>query len=251
VCVLGCVLAHGVSAGSCKILVEEVNQQQYVYDVSELGEVTVKTRTNSYTIDLCKPLSGECGTESAVCRGPPIVGNARNATDSDYTSLGKFSTRSVVPYGYEPAQPGIGFVALFGQGDACEDSDVFTSGVIVICDPNEKALVSVTQEESCYYEFSISTKYGCGVVATSSALNSSEGGSDAGEVAALVILLILLVSVVLYFAVGAIYQKKTQDPATLRDYVIHNQFWCSLPSLVVDGVKFIFHGCRKGDYVSV
>jgi len=233
-----------IDAQKCKIIVEEATGQNYTYDLSELGELSASFHGNTFTLNLCQPVSSGCVADTAVCRNARL-GNA------GYTSIGKLSSREIVPYGFQPPQPGVGIVAMFGDGDKCSGDDTFSSSVVVVCDPNEKAMVAVTAEEDCYYEFSVSTKFGCGTATTSSDMNDSDNSeSDSGEVVALVILLIMIIGLALYFVVGAVYQKKTADPGTLREYIIHNEFWCSLPSLVADGCKFIIHGCKRGDYVS-
>jgi len=249
ICAVGCAMcmADAVNKHKCKIVVQEATGENYTYDLTDLGVLSVSYHTESFKLDLCEGADTGCAAGTAVCRNPRLG----NKTNAGYTSLGKLSTRSVLPYGYQPPQPGIGIVNLFGDGDACGDSDTYSSSVIIICDPDETAMIAVTAAEDCYYEFSISSKYGCGTLTTSSEDDSDESGASGGDTAALVILIILLVAVVLYFGIGVIYQKKTADPGTLKEYIIHNEFWCSLPSLVVDGVKFIFHGCKKGDYLNV
>lgn len=50
---------------------------------------------------------------------------------------------------------------------------------------------------------------------------------------------------VLYFILGAIYQKQFKDPQTFADYIIHRNFWFSIPGLVKDGCLFIARGFKK------
>jgi len=232
-------------------MVEEATGEQYMYDASDLGDLSVRVHGFLYKFNLCDAVTSGCNDKCAICR--QYTNGNNNETDDQFTCLGKITSRDVAPYGFVPPQPGIGFVAMFGDGDSCDDSknDNYACSVIVLCDPDQKALIAVTQEEDCYVEISVSSKAGCGFLPTSSQLNSDSAETDAGEIAALVILILMIVCLVLYFALGAVYQKKTQDPGTLREYIIHNEFWCSLPSLVVDGCKFIAHGCKKGDYLSV
>ena len=55
----------------------------------------------------------------------------------------------------------------------------------------------------------------------------------------------------MYFALGAVYQWKFKEAKEFRDFIIHNAFWFALPGLIKDGVMFIAHGFKKGDYTSI
>ena len=57
--------------------------------------------------------------------------------------------------------------------------------------------------------------------------------------------------VALYFAVGMVVNWKVRGATTVQEMIPNRTFGISLPSMVVDGCKFIMHGCKKGDYVSV
>ena len=61
----------------------------------------------------------------------------------------------------------------------------------------------------------------------------------------------ILVGAALYVAIGMIVNWKVKHVETVPEMVPHREFWCAVPGLVTDGVKFIFHGCKKGDYVNV
>ena len=55
----------------------------------------------------------------------------------------------------------------------------------------------------------------------------------------------------LYFGLGAVYQWKFNQAQTPVEFIIHREFWFAIPGLVKDGVMFIIHGFKKGDYTSV
>lgn len=91
---------------------------------------------------------------------------------------------------------------------------------------------------------------GCGTEVDPGEPSESEkkgGGFGAGSV----ILIILIVCVVVYFAAGAVFQWKVRGASTPREFIINNEFWFALPLLVKDGVLFIAHGFKKGDYTSI
>ena len=61
----------------------------------------------------------------------------------------------------------------------------------------------------------------------------------------------LVILIVLYFGLGAVYQWKFKEAQTPKEFIIHNEFWFALPGLIKDGVLFIIHGFKKGDYTSI
>jgi len=225
-----------VCAKKCHVTVQESNGQNYTYDLSQIGEVSV-TEEMKYTMNLCDGVSSGCPSTSAVC----MTDEVRNT----HVSLGLLSTRAAVAIGGE--EPGQGAVVLFGQGDHCT-AGYYTSTVLVLCDPAQDPPIVTVLPDSCDFSFQIVTKYGCGRPQTSSDENDSDDSeeSDAGEIVALVILIVLICGFAAYFAIGAIISKRQGN-----GLLIHQEFWCALPFLVVDGVKFIGHGCRKGDYTAV
>jgi len=247
-CACATALNVSVSGKKCSFIVQESNNQNYIYDLSEIGEVWVEPDEGTrYTLNLCDGVSSGCSSSAAVCMS--------DNTKNEYVNLGSLSTRSTVSLGGE--EPGEGVVVLFGQGDPCPDG-VFTSTVLVLCDPTAKKPEVQVLPDECDYSFQIISDHGCGKVATSSEIHeqseedkSDESGTDSGEVVAIVILVLLLFAVVLYFALGAVWQKKKNDASTFSEYIIHREFWTSIPGLVIDGCKFIGHGFKKGDYVAV
>jgi len=223
----------------CHAVVQEYDQKYYTYDIGKIGGLEYRDTITGkrFTFDMCDGVDG-CGSDVAICM-----------TD-DYNSglsLGKLSTRDFVSLGTVPGQ---GVVAMFGQGDDCEEEQYSTS-ITISCDPEASEPRIEVNHDECYYEIGITSKWGCGKIHTSSDDDSDDSnGLRGGELAALIILLVLISSAVLYFAVGAVWQK-VHGASSLPEYVIHHDFWFSLPGLVVDGCKFIRHGFKKGDYVAV
>jgi len=236
-----CVYADvNVTAKNCVVTVVESNNIRYAYDLSKLGDAMVDYDDKSYTINMCDGISSGCPSSAAIC----MVDNSNSAS-----SLGKLSTRDSVTLGGDPGQ---GIILSFKDGDDCPYGK-YSSTILLMCDPQQYYPLVTVLPDDCDFSFQIISRYGCGTVHTSSGGSKSEEHSESkgGETAAIVILVILLVSVVAYFALGAVWQKKRYDASTFREYVIHSDFWFSLPGLVIDGCKFIGHGFKKGDYVSV
>ena len=61
----------------------------------------------------------------------------------------------------------------------------------------------------------------------------------------------LIVGIVLFFAGGALYNWKLKGASTIPEFIIFYEFWITLPGLIKDGVLFIAHGFKKGDYVTL
>jgi len=162
-----------------------------------------------------------------------------------FTSLGKSETQQVEEA--PDLEPGKGVSVTYSDGDDCQLGS-WQTVVTLQCDPTVTAEITDVDYGTCWYRVTFLSKWACGVEVTPGDESSS---NNSGDTVALVILIVMLVAVVLYFGLGVVYQKKVKDASSATEYIIHNEFWCSLPGLVKDGVLFIFHGCKKGDYVSV
>jgi len=227
----------------CNPIVTFSNGAKYQFDLSGLwhaaGEddklIANDDNMNKYYMNIC----GEVTTGSTGnCKGASVCQESLDGNDNNAGMLStqKWSTSN-------DTEPGKGIVVSYTDGTKCSNGDPRQTKISITCDPNVvNPLIDIVLEEShCSYSVHITSKYGCGTAA----------GGDAGEIVALVILLILIVGLILYFVIGAIYQKKVKDASNLREMVIHNEFWCALPGMIKDGVLFIFHCCKKGDYLSV
>jgi len=249
VLVLCAVLFAGCSAINCVYdVVSAGDGKTYRYN---LGKMTHATGDDDYFyrmddgsyiyMNICGLSSQRCTTGSVVCR--------RDSDHTTYTSLGKLDTQQVDDA--PDLEPGKGVSVTYSDGEDCTLGN-WQTDITLVCDPTASGAGSIQSVDAgeCWFRITFASQYACGSEVSGDTSDSESGSGSKGDVVALVILIVLLVAVVLYFVVGGIYQKKVKG-ATGKEIIIHNQFWCSLPSLVKDGVLFIFHGCKKGDYVSV
>ena len=233
-----------VRGDKCKPVMRESDGNSYVYDLSALGRQVLKVTMDDkdYFVSVCGSVQRGCKSGTSVCQLDNEVG---------YSNCGSLATQkwdSIVSN-----EPGTGLQVEY-TGDACDDGSIRRSTLTLMCDRTEEGRLVDVLASSCEYFFTVLSKHACGTRhqgGGGSGSGSDEPAGKGGDTAALVILILLLVAVAVYFAGGAVYQKKVHDPQSPREYVIHNGFWCALPGMVIDGCKFIAHGCKKGDYVSV
>jgi len=191
---------------------------------------------NTYYFNICGQTTTAADDE---CKGAAVC---QQSAAGDYKMVGTLKSQTF--FTNNDTTPGQGLLVKYSDGTKCSNGDPRQVTISLVCDTSVDPLIDMVKEVShCSYAVYIRTQYACG--------ERASGGGGAGETVALVILLIIIVGLILYFVIGAIYQKKVKDAANLREMVIHNEFWCSLPLLVKDGVLFICHCCKKGDYVSV
>jgi len=225
---------------SCTPEIESSDGNTYKFDLSGLkhkvGEQDLVARDdmNTYYMNICGQVS-EAST--AECSGAAVC---QLTIGGDHNNAGSLNSQSFKENNKVDA--GKGITVVYDDGKPCSSGDTRATTIYIECDEdvNEPIFKTVEETTHCSYIIHMISKHGC-----------PTGTSSPGETAALVILLILIFGLILYFAIGAFYQKKFKDASTFREYVIHNQFWFSLPLLVKDGVLFIAHGFKKGDYVSV
>jgi len=235
------------AAVDCTAKIPNPNGKTYAYDLTKLGHPageadSLRARDdqgNWVYANICGPSSERCTSGTAICL---------RTISYDYVSLGRVDSQEFTES--PDAEPGKGLQVTYSNGDDC-DFGYYQTTITVLCDPDEVGTIDTVEDGECWYRMNIRSRYGCGKEVSSSDSEGTDTGSDAGEVVAMAILIVLAVALVLYFALGAVYQKQRNQASTFREYIIHNQFWCSLPYLVVDGVKFIGHGFKKGDYVAV
>jgi len=237
-------------AVDCKFNIQSVNDgKTYSYDLSKLShpsgqkdDLYFRNDDGSYIYaNICGPSAEKCKTGSAVCM--------RGSDYSTYTSLGTVSTQEADDA--PDLEPGTGLTLTYTDGDDCILGS-WQSVITLQCDKTRDGEITEVESGECWYRMTVISKYACGTLAGSGSGAGDESSSpDVGNIVAIVILVILLVAVVLYFGLGVIYQKKVKDASTLKEYIIHNEFWCALPFLVKDGVLFIAHGFKRGDYLSI
>ena len=209
----------------------------YHYDLTKLGHapgvadtLTYRdTARNTFYVNMCGPSSEGCPAGNAVCMKTGMF---------DYVGIGKAETQKWEDS--DKVEPGHGLQVTFSEGEECDIGN-FQTVITLKCDPHEEGTIETVEIGECWYAMTLRSKHAC----------ASGSSGSGGDTAALVILIIILCVAVIYFGGGVIYQKKFKDAQSARELVIHNAFWCALPGMVVDGCKFIAHGCKKGDYVSV
>jgi len=232
---------------NCQPVITTADGKKFQFDLTPLwhaaGEddklLANDDNMNKYYMNIC----GETTTgNTGECKGASVC---QESLSGDDNNAGKLSTQTFFAPNDTSYDPGKVIGINYTDGTKCSNGDARQTKIIISCDPNvQNPLIDLVLEEShCAYSVHITSLAGCGTAAG--------GAGDAGEIVALVILLVLICGLILYFVIGAIYQKKVKDAANLREMVIHNEFWCALPSLIKDGVLFIFHCCKKGDYLSV
>lgn len=245
----------------CTPVIKQADGKYYKYNLKPLnhapGDIDIFTtrddQGNYYYVNFCGPMSQQCTSSASVCKATMAW---------VYVDVGMSDTQQ---WSDSPdVAPGKGIKVTYSNGEDCDQvSNAVVEGgrnctgpnaknraiITLNCDPNvpEGYFDTVTQN-GCDYVFTFRTMHACGEVAGHADIHIT---IDLGEVFAIVILVLILVSVVLYFGLGALYQMKFKNAQTPGEYIIHSEFWLSLPGLVVDGCKFIAHGFRKGDYVSV
>ena len=222
----------------CKPTVVQSDGKSYHYDLSKLCHKAGAADTltyrdasrNNFFVNICGPSSEGCPAGNAVCMKTPMF---------DFVGLGRVDTQKWEDS--SKVEPGRGLQVTYSNGEECDIGN-FETVITLQCDAQEEGVIDNVETGECWYTMVLRSKHACAT--------HSSGGAK-GDTVALVILIVLLCVVVVYFAAGAVFQKKVRGAQTPRELVIHGDFWCALPGMVVDGCKFIAHGCKKGDYVSV
>jgi len=245
-------LASLAAAGpfNCNATVTDQSKSKaYMYDLSSLyhdpngdaDHLVFKDLTGWVYVNLCGTTQANCNPSSPVCR--------RGAT-LRFNPYGDLKTQTIGLIEKDGVEPDQGVTVHYKHSITDDNylcSDGFNSIIHVLCrqDAAEGVIKTVTDDpnDPCTITIVIYSKAGCGK-------EVSLPGS-AGETVAIVILVLLIVGVVAYFVAGMIYNWKVKGAQSVSEMIPHRGFWCALPGLVKDGCKFIAHGCKKGDYVSV
>ena len=197
------------------------------------------TSMNTYYVNLCGEsyysTSGyyDCMPGSSICR---------KDLNYRYSSYGLLESQSIVPCTETDVVVGQGITVTYSRGDACGSGKKSASVHVRCSDTADPGfLYDVTESnDDCNAIIYMYSVVGCAEV-------KSAGGLGAGGI----ILIILVVLVVAYFVGGAIYQWKFKEAKEPLDFIIHRDFWFSIPGLVKDGALFVAHGFKKGDYTSI
>jgi len=253
--ILAAVAALSVATDvNCNITISDTkNHHSYNFDLTPLhhpdsvfiDSLWYRTAENNiYYINFCGKTASACeGTDTSVCYRTP------DGQDFKYINAGSTSTQKA-ELG-DSGSPDKTIIVTYSNGDQCS-SGTYTTHLRVECqlDANPGFFHDIKKTNDCEVTLYMFSQSGCGVDVPYVDPDDSSA-ADGGEVFAIIVLVVLLVAVVAYFVGGALYQWKVNGATSASEMIIHREFWCSLPSLVVDGVKFIFHGCKRGDYVSV
>jgi len=239
----------------CKGTVSDtVNKHSYTFDLSSLHHndqtyvdtLFFRTDTQIYYVNFCGQTASACESDdTSVCIRIP------NGSDYQYVNGGSTSTQKItIAEGGQSPQNSC--TVTYSNGAKCGNSQYKTK-IIVNCQNNAVPgfFYDIDQPNDCEATLYMYSAAGCGEDAPYVEPTDDSSGMDGGEIFAMVVLIILAVAIVLYFGLGAVYQWKVKEAQSGREYVIHNEFWCAVPGLIKDGVMFIAHGFKKGDYVSV
>jgi len=107
-----------------------------------------------------------------------------------------------------------------------------------LCTPGKTDTLnfSIVEDNQCYWIAQFETEYACPEYPAAAAKKISPGS---------IILIALAVVIPLYIIIGCIYKSKRLETKG-SDSCPNVEFWRDLPSLVRDGARFTFRGCKKG-----
>jgi len=240
--VLAVLAAVSIAQTNCQPEIEFSDGNKYKFDLTGLwhkagDKDTLQCRDddyNTYYMNICGEVSEHSQSE---CSGASVC---QETLSGNYNNAGTLASQTFQPN--PNTEAGKGLVVVYGDGKQCSSGDKRTTSIYIECDPQvEEPIIQPATADYCKYTVRMTSKYGCG----------KSAGAGGGDTAAIVILLILICGLVLYFALGVVYQKFVKHAEAPVEYIIHHEFWCALPTLIKDGILFITHGCKKGDYVSV
>ena len=229
----------------CSAVVKHSNiKKAYSYDLSELYRRSGEPDFLYYYDDVNNAIISVniCGVSSLSCLGP-AKSAACGFIGQDSVSFGSLDKQTFSVY--NGVEPGQGVNVTYSEGTSCSYGGKHSVHVLIKCSDGEESFAYKADSDSadaCEANLYVYSKTGCG-----SPAKYSSGGMGAGGI----ILIILAVLVVLYFGLGAVYQWKFKEAQTIPEFIIHREFWVSIPGLVKDGVLFIAHGFKKGDYTSL
>jgi len=190
-----------------------------------------------------------CGVCSSSCITPDTSACLRTA-DWDYLSAGILKTQKITASNWKQAEMGKSAMITYSDGDSqkCAGNKKRSTTIHIICEPTASAAYFMDDyiAKDCKYTFYLYSATGCGTQVP------YRGGASGGEAFATAVLIIFFVGLFLYFVIGFclnkfVWHKEGSFVELLPNYI----FWSSLPSLIADGCKFIAHGFKKGDYVTV
>lgn len=144
-----------------------------------------------------------------------------------------------------------GVTISYSGGYPCGEQGARHRSIVQVVCAEGGAVIRSTEasQDGCTMTVQVAGAAGCGTKTDYVPGSDESGGSGIG--AGGIILIILAVCVVLYVAVGSVINWKLRGRSTFADVFPNWSLWSEIPGLVKDGVMFIGHGCKKGDWVSV
>jgi len=240
------VLASVVLAGpfNCSAVVnDDAKGKAYLYNLTSLfhdsqysDSLFYQSNTGDLTyVNLCGDTTTVCSPASPVCKRSGLWSTM---------GFGELETQSIVLIEKEGVTSDKGVTVHYGGGEYCPGSAGTSATIHVVCGTDETVTDVVVGSDGCTLTITISSQAGCGI-------EVDYNGTSSGEVFAIVVLVLLLVGVIAYIVIGMVVNWKVKGVENVVDMIPHREFWMSIPSLVVDGCKFIGHGFKKGDYVNL
>jgi len=225
-------------------------RKTFYYDFSPLfHDSTTGVDTIMKRFDSNYMYFNPCGVSVSSCWSDGTTVCLRTA-DWDYLSAGLLHTQKITASDWKKAQAGKSAMITYTGGDPtdCEGGLKRATTLHVICEPTATTpyFMDEYSANKCRYTFYLYSSTGCGTEI------SYKGGASGGEAFATAVLIIFFVGLFLYFVIGFclnkfVWHKDGSFFELLPNYI----FWSSLPGLIADGFKFIIHGFKKGDYVTV
>jgi len=242
-CLVSLVAAVDGPFNCTAIVLDDAHGKAYSYDLSRLYHEPQLSDSLYYQdpltteltyVNLCGTTTTQCSPSSPVCKRSGLWSTM---------GFGDLYTQQIVLIEAEGVDSGKGVTVHYSQGEYCPGSAGTSSTINVLCGDDEAVTDVSLSKDGCSIVITIKSQAGCGTPET------YPGG--AGDTFAIVLLILIIVGVILYIGIGMIVNWKVKGATTVREMIPQNEFWCALPGMIVDGCKFIAHGCKKGDYVSV
>jgi len=206
-------------------LYHDVQFSDSLYYMSSTGDLTY--------INLCGDTTTVCSPASPVCKRSGLWSTM---------GFGDLETQNIKQLELSGYDRGNGVTVEYTKGEYCPGTSGSAAKLHIVCGTDEAVTSLSISSDGCTVTATIKSKAGCGVLV---------GGLSGGELFATIVLILLAVGIVLYIAIGMIVNWKVKGAQTVPEMIPHKDFWVSIPFLVRDGCKFIGHGCKKGDYLTL
>jgi len=241
------VLASIVAASepfNCSAVVDDNSRRRsYFYNLTSLFHSSQYSDNLYYQgtggeltyINLCGPTTTTCSPASPVCKRSGLWSTM---------GYGQLTTQEIVLIEKDGVDADKGVTVKYTGGEFCPGAGATSAVIHIVCGTDDIVTDVSINSDGCSLTATISSQAGCGI-------EVDYPGTSSGEVFAIVVLVLLLVGVILYIGIGMLVNWKVKGVETVPDMIPHREFWMSIPMLVVDGCKFIGHGCKKGDYVNL